>query len=72
MLDFVKKIDEKAQFITSYCDDAFILAKVGLLKDKVSTTFPSDIDAMRDLFPDLEIRSRKIWYLIQKHINIFC
>ena len=38
--------------MTSHCDGAFVLAKAGLLKDKtVSTTFPSDIDQMRETFP---------------------
>ncbi|MEQ6123024.1 DJ-1/PfpI family protein [Pseudotenacibaculum sp. MALMAid0570] len=56
MIDFVKRIGEKAQFVTSHCDGAFVLAKAELLDGKVSTTFPSDIDKMRKMFPDLDIR----------------
>ena len=56
MIDFVKRVDEEAQFVASHCDGAFVLAKAGLLKAKVSTTFPSDIDTMRKMFPSLDIR----------------
>ena len=54
MLEFVKEVDKHALFITSHCDGAFVLAKAGLLSNTVSTTFPSDIDNMRVMFPQLE------------------
>lgn len=56
MLAFVKAVDKDAMFVTSHCDGAFVLAKAGLLENSVSTTFPSDIDAMRLMFPNLDIR----------------
>lgn len=56
MINFVKKVDKKAKFITSHCDGAFVLAKAGLLENRVSTTFPSDIDEMQSMFPNLDIR----------------
>jgi transcriptional regulator GlxA family with amidase domain len=56
LIDFVKRVGAEAEFITSHCDGAFILAKAGLLDGKVSTTFPSDIDKMRAMFPELDIR----------------
>jgi len=56
MLDFVKKINKEAQFITSHCDGAFVLAKAGVLEDKVFTTFPNGIDAMREMFPKLDVK----------------
>ena len=56
MINFVKTVAKDAQFITSHCDGAFVLAKAGLLDGKVSTTFPTDIDTMRKMFPDLDIR----------------
>ena len=55
MLNFVRVVDKNAQFITSHCDGAFVLAKAGLLDHSVSTTFPSDIDAMQERFPNLDI-----------------
>ena len=56
MLNFVRRVDKQAQFITSHCDGAFVLAKAGLLDGSVSTTFPSDIDTMRKMFPSLDVR----------------
>jgi len=35
MIDFVKKVDQKALYMTSHCDGAFVLAKAGLLDGKV-------------------------------------
>ena len=56
LLDFVRRTDREAQFVTSHCDGAFVLAAAGVLDGRVSTTFPSDIDAMREKFPHLDVR----------------
>ena len=69
MIDFVKQVDKEAMYMTSHCDGAFILAKAGLLKDKVSTTFPSDIDKMREMFPDLDIRKNTLFVHDGKYIT---
>ncbi len=61
LLDFVRAVDKEAQFITSHCDGAFVLAKAGLLNNVVSTTFPSDIDKMREMFPNLVLE--KMYFL---------
>ena len=69
MIAFVQKVAKDAQFITSHCDGAFVLAKAGLLKDKVSTTFPSDIDQMREMFPTLDIRKEVLFVHDDKYIT---
>lgn len=69
MLNFVKKIDKDAMFMTSHCDGAFVLAESGLLKDKVSTTFPSDIDTMRERYPTLDIRKDVLFVHDGKYIT---
>lgn len=69
MLDFVRSVDKEAQFITSHCDGAFVLAKAGLLDNVVSTTFPSDIDAMRAMFPELDIRKEVLFVHDGKYIT---
>lgn len=69
MLDFVRKADKQAQFITSHCDGAFVLAKAGLLDNSVTTTFPSDIEKMRDMFPKLDIRSDVLFVHDGKYIT---
>jgi len=56
LISFVQKTDKTAQFVTSHCDGAFVLAKAGLLNDVASTTFPSDIPAYKAMFPQLDVR----------------
>jgi len=55
MIDFVKRVGEEAQFVTSHCDGAFVLAKAGLLDEVASTTFPSDIPKYKEMFPQLKV-----------------
>ena len=55
MIDFVKKTGAEAQFVTSHCDGAFVLAKAGLLSGVSSTTFPSDISKYKKMFPELKV-----------------
>ncbi len=55
MLEFVKRTVSNAQFVTSHCDGAFVLAKAGLLDGVESTTFPGDLDAYEKMFPHLKI-----------------
>ena len=69
MINFVKEVDKEALFITSHCDGAFVLAKAGLLDNSVSTTFPSDIDKMRGMFPDLDIRKDVLFVHDGKYIT---
>lgn len=69
MIDFVKQCAQKAQFITSHCDGAFVLAKAGLLDQKVATTFPGDIDQMRTMFPHLDIRKEVLFVHDEKYIT---
>lgn len=69
MINFVKNVDKEAQFITSHCDGAFVLAKAGLLDNSVSTTFPSDIDKMREMFPGLDIRKEVLFVHDGKYIT---
>jgi transcriptional regulator GlxA family with amidase domain len=56
LIEFVQETSIGAKYVTSHCDGAFVLAKAGLLKNVVSTTFPSDIDVMREMFPGHDIR----------------
>ena len=69
MLDWIRSVDKEASYVTSHCDGAFVLAKAGLLDDHVSTTFPSDIKAMRKMFPDLDIRENVLFVHDGKYIT---
>ena len=61
LIGWVKKAGDKAEFVTSHCDGAFLLAKAGLLNEVASTTFPSDIGAYRKMFPELDIRDSTLF-----------
>jgi len=65
MIRFVQQAAEKASFVTSHCDGAFVLAKAGLLDDVVSTTFPSDIEPYRKRFPHLSVMD-SVWFVHDK------
>lgn len=69
MLNFVKKVNKDAEFITSHCDGAFVLAEAGLLKNKVTTTFPTDIEKMRKRYPNLDIREDVLFVHDGKYIT---
>ena len=69
MLNFVKQVDENAMFMTSHCDGAFVLAKAGLLEDVVSTTFPSDINTYKTIFPNLKVKDIVFFVHDNKYIT---
>ena len=69
MLQFVRNTAKEAQYVTSHCDGAFVLAKAGLLDDVVSTTFPSDINAYREMFPNIEVKDSVLFVHDGKYIT---
>ncbi|MEL7121152.1 MAG: DJ-1/PfpI family protein [Bacteroidota bacterium] len=69
MIAFVQKVDQEAMYMTSHCDGAFVLAKAGLLDEKVSTTFPTDVDAFRAMFPQLDVRENVLFVHDGKYIT---
>lgn len=69
LIKWVKEVGQKAEFVTSHCDGAFVLAKAGLLDDVASTTFPSDIDLYRKTFPHLDVRSDVLFVHDGKYIT---
>lgn len=69
MINFVKRIDKEALFMTSHCDGAFVLAKAGVLDGIQCTTFPSDIAKMRDMFPELTIHENVLFVHDGKYIT---
>lgn len=69
MIDFVRRADAGARFVTSHCDGAFVLAQAGLLDGRVSTTFPADVAALRDRFPQLDVRENLLFVHDGKYIT---
>ena len=56
LIAFVKENGEKAEYILSLCDGAFVLAQAGLLDSVSCTTFPGDIEAFRQRFSHLDVQ----------------
>ena len=69
MLDFVRRTAKDAEFVTSHCDGAFVLAKAGLLDDVASTTFPGDIDKYKEMFPKLDVKKDVLFVHDGKYIT---
>jgi len=69
MIDWVAKTGAKAEYVTSHCDGAFVLAKAGLLDNVASTTFPSDIPKYKKMFPDLDVRDDVMFVHDGKYIT---
>ncbi len=69
MLNFVKMVDQNAIFMTSHCDGAFVLAKAGLLNKVASTTFPSDIEKYKQMFPHLNVKDSVLFVHDGKYIT---
>jgi transcriptional regulator GlxA family with amidase domain len=55
LISFVKTKGEKAQYIMSLCDGAFVLGKAGLLDGLNATTFPGDIEPFRKMFGQIKV-----------------
>ena len=56
MISWVRVVGSRARYVVSLCDGAFVLARAGLVDDRVSTTFPGDQDRYEEMFPDLDVR----------------
>lgn len=69
MLQFVRKTARNAAYVTAHCDGAFVLAKAGMPDGTVCTTFPSDIAAMRTMFPQLDVRDSVLFVHDGKYIT---
>jgi transcriptional regulator GlxA family with amidase domain len=53
LLRWITGVSNKAEFVTSHCDGAFLLAAAGLPKGTNVTTFPGDIDELERRFEDI-------------------
>jgi transcriptional regulator GlxA family with amidase domain len=55
LIEWVKEAGERADWLVSLCDGAFVLAEAGLLDGLHSTTFPADVDAYAQRYPHLSV-----------------
>ncbi len=69
LINFIKKTDKTALYMTSHCDGAFMLAKAGILDSVYSTTFPSDVAAYKKMFPNLKVLDSIVFVHDGKYIT---
>ena len=69
MLEFIRKVDKNALFMTSHCDGAFVLAKAGPLNEVTSTTFPRDITVYKEMFPAMKVKDSVLFVHDGKYIT---
>lgn len=55
LTNFISTVGQQASYIMSLCDGAFVLANAGLLESLECTTFPTDIQRFREMFPSLTV-----------------
>lgn len=51
---WVTKTAGSAKYVVTLCDGAFILANTGLLNGKNATTFPTDVQRFKEMFPAIK------------------
>jgi len=56
LIGWVRATGERARWVVSLCDGAFVLAQAGLLDGHAVTTFPADYDELAARFPALDLR----------------
>lgn len=56
LIEWVRERGAQADHVVSLCDGAFVLAAAGLLEGRACTTFPADVQALRERFPTLDVR----------------
>lgn len=69
LLQFIQQVDVASEYTISHCDGAFMLAKAGVLDGKVSTTFPGDVEAYKNMFPHLDVRDSVLFVHDGKYIT---
>lgn len=69
LIDFVRRTGQTAEYVTSHCDGAFVLAQAGLLDEVASTTFPGDLDKYEEMFPHLNVKRDVMFVHEDKYIT---
>lgn len=55
LVGWVRRVGGEAEWVLSFCDGAFVLAAAGLLDGRSATTFPADVERMREMFPSVRV-----------------
>lgn len=67
VINWIKNEMENVKLMTSVCTGALLLAKAGLLKDKMATTHWASIDRLEADFPEVKVQ-RKVKFVDEGHI----
>lgn len=55
LINWIRETATTADWVITVCDGAFTLAATGLLDGRTATTFPSDRDALAEMFPEIDV-----------------
>jgi len=61
VISWIAASSDIADITASVCTGAFLLARAGVLKSKAATTHWEDINDLRSMFPDIEIKKDVRW-----------
>jgi len=61
VIAWIKQCDENSTLTASVCTGAFLLARAGLLHNKLATTHWEDIAELQSMFPDIQVQSQTRW-----------
>ena len=56
LIDWIREAATTAEWVITVCDGAFLLAATGALDGRTATTFPTDREALAEMFPSINVR----------------
>ncbi|MEO1337624.1 MAG: DJ-1/PfpI family protein [Myxococcota bacterium] len=54
---YVRRVVDRAEWVITVCDGAFVLAETGALDGRKATTFPADREKLQQRYPKIDVRT---------------